>query len=221
MNVEHFCFEVARAVCTTQSLFNLANPAPFYPEYLRYVYYISNKKDDYLARTMKQVTDQLILHDASEKKEDIREKVSLDVANAALDFMVPGLIKAMKDGSTEEVPLPSRLCLGYIHRIDEYEFDRSMRLGIGQTPDSLGHVLSVAAYVGNTSLVESFLDPDNIYCNFRSNILVNPCAMLPLKVTSRSSDCFWTKEQTLKAEDIPHQLKITKWRGCEELQECS
>lgn len=37
------------------------------------MYYTSNKKDDYLARTIKHVTNQLLQRDPSEQKEEASE----------------------------------------------------------------------------------------------------------------------------------------------------
>lgn len=94
--------------------------------------------------------------------------------------MVSGLTAAMKEKSTE-ILLPNRRNMGYVHRADEYEFDLSMRLGEGQKPDAFEHVLSVAAYVGNMSLVKHLIEEYGIDCNFRSNVFGPPLRNAALK----------------------------------------
>ena len=175
IHTEFFYQEVTRAICTTRHLFAFTNPEPFLPEYLRYVV---SSREDYLARTFKHVTNQLIKHDAPEHKgsnfDSRGQRISLAVSRAIIDFMVAGLGYVLRGKPTREVSPPHHGDRDYIGCIDECEFDRSMRLGDGQTYDAPEHVLSAAAYLGNTPLVEHLLDQGDVDLNARSNVFGPP-----------------------------------------------
>lgn len=145
----------------------------------------SNNRDDYLARTMKYVTNQLIKYDISEQKgpslDGRNQRIPLAVSRAVIDFMVAGLGYVIRGEPTREVSPPCQEDPDYISHIDEYEFDRSMRLGDGQTCDALEHVLSAAAYLGNISLVEHLLEQEGVDLNARSNIFGPPLRNAALK----------------------------------------
>lgn len=93
-------------------------------------------RDDYLARTFKHVTNQLIKYDTPEhkgSKSDSRDqRITLAVSRAVIDFMVAGLGHVLRGQPTREVSPPRQGDRDYIGRIDEYEFDRSMRLGMAK-----------------------------------------------------------------------------------------
>ena len=141
---------------------------------------MSNKKDDYLARTLKHVSNQLIKHDTSDPKE-AKERIPMAVTHAAVDFMVDGLQYVMMEGMTREPLSSGPGSTKYFSSRDQYEFDRSMRLGKGQTSDKMEHVLSVAAYIGKISLVEHLLEQPGVDLNVRSNVFGPPLRNAALK----------------------------------------
>lgn len=120
-----------------------------------------SSSDDYLARTIKHVTNQLIRYNIPNHKgsslDGRNKRISLAASRAVIDFMVAGLGYVLRGRPTREVNPPCQGDHDYIGRIDEYEFDRSMRLGEGQTYDTPEHVLSAAAYIGNSHMGRNYL----------------------------------------------------------------
>ena len=137
-----------------------------------------SSSDDYLACTIKHATNQHIKYDIPDHKRsspDGRDQlISLAVSRAVIDFMVAGLGYVLRGKPTREVNPPCQGDQDYISQIDEYEFDRSMRLGDGQAWDAPEHVLSAAAYLGNIPLVEGLLDQGVVDLNARSNVFGPP-----------------------------------------------
>jgi len=88
--------------------------------------------------------------------------------------MVAGLGYVIRGEPTWEVSPPCQEDLDYIGHINEYEFDRSMRLGDGQMCDALEHILSAATYHGNILLVEHLLEQEGVGLSIRSNIFGPP-----------------------------------------------
>lgn len=144
------------------------------------VFYSSNKKNDYLSRAMKHVTNQLIKYDTSEQNES-SEPIPLVVSRAAIDFIVYGLHRSMTVGLNRRPITPRRQNLEYVNGGDDYERERLIRLNGGQTWDAMEHLLSAAAYIGNVSLVEHLLGQKDVDLNFRSDIFGSPLRNAALK----------------------------------------
>jgi len=144
-----------------------------------------NIRDDYLARTIEHVTNQLIKYDITEQKGSSlngqNQQIPLAVSCAVIDFMVAGLGYVVRGEPTREVSPPCQEDPDYIGHIDGYEFDRSMRLGDCQTCDALEHVLSAAAYLVNRSLLEHLLEQEGMDLIARSNMFGPPLRNAALK----------------------------------------
>lgn len=138
-----------------------------------------------MACTIKHITNQLIEYDISGQKgsgfDGKNKQILSAVSHAVIDFMVAGLGYVLKGELTRKTRPPHREDLDYIDRIGEYEFDCSMRMGIGQTYDVLEHILSAAAYIGDLSLVEHLLGRDGVDLNARSNVFGPPLRYAALK----------------------------------------
>lgn len=88
-------------------------------------------------------------------------QLSLLVSRAAIEFMANGLfaVTSVPRGK-RKLPRNYQPCpsdIDYIIRLDAHGFAQSMRTGSGQQSDAPEHVISVAAYLGDISLVEHLL----------------------------------------------------------------
>lgn len=104
-------------------------------------------------------------------------QLSLLVSRAAIKFMakdlfaVTSVLRGEQNLPRNYQPCPSDI--DYIIQLDAHEFAQSMRTGSGQQSDAPEHVLSVAAYLGDVSLVENHL-AQGVDLKVRSNIFGPP-----------------------------------------------
>lgn len=179
--LELFYEEVTEALCIIHHSFAFNNLGSISRYFRRWVF-SSNTSDNYLKRTIKYVTEQLVKHNDSRlyDQRSLSQSLSLIVSRAAADFMDPGLVGILQGRSRSEVKPPSRDDLWYIDSLDEYSFDQSMRYGAGQTSDAPEHILSAAAYMGNISLVKNLL-VQGVDVNNSSNTFGRPLKNAALK----------------------------------------
>lgn len=154
----------------------------YYPAHSLQRWASSKYGNNYLGHTIKSVSSQVMKHSRASEAELFTTdnqgyQLSLLVSRAAIKFMakdlfaVTSVLRGEQNLPRNYQPCPSDI--DYIIQLDAHEFAQSMRTGSGQQSDAPEHVLSVAAYLGDVSLVENHL-AQGVDLKVRSNIFGPP-----------------------------------------------